>query len=241
MPASYVDKILDEYDPLQCKVSPVPANESLRKKIESEEPLSAVEHRKYRRIVGQLLWLSSIRPDIQYTLSRGLSRGLTSSPTEDHKTKVNMLLRYLAGIKACVLTLRPRVKLRPEMSSLDVVAYVDSDWAGCVNTRKSTSGVSVFFNGCLIASQSRTQQTIATSSGEAELYSIGLGTSECLFVKSRLIEILLRACTFAFFTDSSAGKSMSTRFGASKKTRHVELSNFAFCSCKSLCSKAYFR
>ena len=68
MPTSYVDKILEEYDLLQCKASPVPGNESLRKKIESEEPLSAVEHRKYRRIVGQLLWLSSIRPDIQYAV-----------------------------------------------------------------------------------------------------------------------------------------------------------------------------
>ena len=222
MPTSYVDKILEEYDLLQCKPSPVPGNESLRKKIEAEEPLSAVEHRKYRRIVGQLLWLSSIRPDIQYAVKE-LSRGLTS-PTEDHQAKVKMLLRYLAGSKACVLTLRPRVKLRPEMSSLDVVAYVDSDWAGCVQTRKSTSGVSVFFNGCLIASQSRTQQTIATSSGEAELYSIGLGTSECLFVKSLLIEMNITSrVNIRVFTDSSAGKSMSTRFGASKKTRHVEL------------------
>lgn len=109
--------------------------------------------------------------------------------TEDHKAKVKMILRYLAGSKACVLTLRPRVKLRPEMTSLDVVAYVDSDWAGCVRTMLSTSGVSVFFNGCLITSQTRTQQTIATSSGEAELYSIGLGTSECLFLKSLLIEM----------------------------------------------------
>ena len=222
MPTSYVDKILEEYDLLQCKASPVPGNESLRKKIEAEEPLSAVEHRKYRRIVGQLLWLSSIRADIQYAVKE-LSRGLTS-PTEDHQAKVKMLLRYLAGSKACVLTLRPRVKLRPEMSSLDVVAYVDSDWAGCAQTRKSTSGVSVFFNGCLIASQSRTPQTIATSSGEAELYSIGLGTSECLFVKSLLIEMNITSrVNIRVFTDSSAGKSMSTRFGASKKTRHVEL------------------
>ncbi|OLP95903.1 Retrovirus-related Pol polyprotein from transposon TNT 1-94 [Symbiodinium microadriaticum] len=97
MPTSYVDKILEEYDLLQCKASPVPGNESLRQKIEAEEPLSAVEHRKYRPIVGQVLWLSSIRPDIQYAVKE-LSRGL-SSPTEDHQAKVKMLLRYLAGSK----------------------------------------------------------------------------------------------------------------------------------------------
>ena len=83
----------------------------------------------------------------------------------------------------------------------------------------------MFFNGCLIASQSRAQQTIATSSGEAELYSIiGLGTSECLFVKSLLIEMNITSrVNIRVFTDSSAVKSMSTLFGASKKTEHVEL------------------
>ena len=110
------------------------------------------------------------------------------------------------------------------MSSLDVVAYIDSVWAGCVRKRKSTSGASVFFIGCLLASQSRTQQTIATSSGEAELYSIGLGTSEHLFVKSLLIEVKITSrVNIRGLTDSSAGKSMSTRFGASKNTRHAEL------------------
>ena len=222
MPTSYVDKMLEEYGLQDCKPSPTPGNDALRKKIQSEEPLNASEHKQYRRIVGQLLWLSSIRPDLQYAVKE-LSRGLTS-PTEDHRSKVKALLRYLQGTKACVLTLRPRVKLREHMTSLDVVAYVDSDWAGCVQTRKSTSGVAVFFNGALIASQSRTQQTIATSSGEAELYSIGLGTSECLFVKSLLLEMEITSkINIRVFTDSSAGKSMSTRFGASKKTRHVEL------------------
>ena len=41
---------------------------SLRKLIDSEELLSPKDHRLYRRIVGQLLWLSSIRPDIQFTV-----------------------------------------------------------------------------------------------------------------------------------------------------------------------------
>ncbi|CAE7463774.1 unnamed protein product [Symbiodinium sp. CCMP2592] len=59
---------------------------------------------------------------------------------------------------------------------------------------------------------------------QAELYSIGLGTSESLFVKSLLIEMNITSrVNIRVFTDSSAGKSMSTRFGVSKKTRHVEL------------------
>ena len=68
--------------------------DALRKLIGSQELLSPEDHRLYRRIVGQLLWLSSIRPGIQFAVKE-LSRGL-ASPTEDHRTKMKTLQRYLA-------------------------------------------------------------------------------------------------------------------------------------------------
>eukprot|EP00972_Heterocapsa_arctica_P056547 8346871-Heterocapsa_arctica.AAC.1 len=51
-------------------------------------------------------------------------------------------------------------------------AIVDTDYAGCLETRKSTSG-GVLMHGChCIRSWSTTQSVIALSSGEAELYGI---------------------------------------------------------------------
>ena len=222
MSTSYVDKMLDEMDMKTCSPSNTPGTDALRKKMESEELLSEHDHKRYRRVVGQLLWLSSIRPDIQYSVKE-LSRGLTA-PTSDHAAKLRTLLRYLSGTKLYVLTLRPKIKLHEKMTSLDIDTYVDSDWAGCVQTRKSTSGIAVYFCGALITTQSKTQQTVALSSGEAELYAIGLGTSESLFVKSILLETeIVPKVNIRIHTDSTAGKSMSTRFGTSKKTRHVQL------------------
>ena len=76
----------------------------------------------------------------------------------------------------------------------------------------------------VVAFGSRTQGTVALSSGEAELYAIGQGTSETLFVKNLLMEAkLVKKINITIHTDSTAGKSMATRFGASKKTKHVEL------------------
>ena len=93
--------MLEQLDMLKCRHAATPGTYSLRKLIDSEE-LSREDHRLYRRIVGQLLWLSSIRPDIQFAVKE-LSRGLTS-PTEDHRTKMKTLLRYLAGTKPMVDT-----------------------------------------------------------------------------------------------------------------------------------------
>ena len=53
---------------------------------------------------------------------------------------------------------------------LDV--YSDSGWAGCKATRKSTSGGMLVVDGCCLRSWSSTQATVATSSGEAELYAL---------------------------------------------------------------------
>ena len=52
---------------------------------------------------------------------------------------------------------------------LDV--YSDSDWAGCKATRKATSGGMLVVDGCCLRSWSSTQATVATRSGEAELYA----------------------------------------------------------------------
>ena len=123
--------------------------------------------------MGQLLWLSSVRPDIMDAVKE-LSRGL-SAPTTEHEAKVKHLLKYLAGTKHFEQKLRPTLSLSPQHKAIDINIYVDSDWAGCHDTRRSTSGVSLFVLGANnILSHSRTQATVALSSGEA-LYALGLG------------------------------------------------------------------
>ena len=112
MPTSYIDKMLEQLDMSKCRRAATPGTDAFRKLIDSEELLSPEDHRVYRRIAGQLLWLSSLRPNIQFAVTE-LSRGLTS-PTEDHRTKMKTLLRYLAGTKPMVLTLRLKIIRDPE-------------------------------------------------------------------------------------------------------------------------------
>ena len=93
----------------------------------------------------------------------------------------------------------------------------DSDRAGDPDSRKSTSGVSLFVLGANITAHSRTQQSVALSSGEAELYAIGGGVADSLFVRSLVTESrLFQKDNICVFTDSTAGKSMAGRFGTSK-------------------------
>eukprot|EP00438_Fugacium_kawagutii_P005573 Skav228719 [mRNA] locus=scaffold1830:163434:164903:- [translate_table: standard] len=177
---------------------------------------------KPERAVGQLLWLCNVRNDIMYTVKE-LSRGL-SAPNEEHLARLKHLLRYLQGTKHFTQHLHPTLQLHPKQASLDVRVYVDSDWAGCHATRRSTSGVSVHILGVCVLSHSRTQSTVALSSGEAELYAVGSGTADALFIRSLVLEAhLFEKVNLTVLTDSTAGKSMAGRFGTSRKTKHVSL------------------
>jgi hypothetical protein len=225
MDSKFIDTLLEEMNMKTCKPSVTPGSETLKRTtLESEEPVDADTHKLYRRMVGKLLWLTNVRNDIMFAVKE-LSRGL-QQPTLMHMNKLKHLLRYLAGTRTLAETLRPnrQLLLDPTKTAIDINTFVDSDWAGCSSTRKSTSGCALFILGVNLCGISRTQQTIALSSGEAELYAIGLGVSESLYVRTLLLESkLCSKCNITVHTDSTAGKSMASRHGLSRKTKHVQL------------------
>ena len=119
------------------------------------------------------------------------------------------------------------------------MSNVDSDWAGCSKTRKSTSGSTVNLLGCNMVSTARAQGTLALSSGEAELYAIGQGVSEALFLRSMLLEAkLAKKVNVMAHTDSTAGKSMATRFGTGKKNK--ARGSCGSCMCRIWCKWVCF-
>ena len=109
-------------------------------------------------------------------------------------------------------------------SSLDINAFTDSDWAGCQKTRTSTSGTVIQILGCTVIALSRTHQTLALSSGEAELYAVGTSILESLHLRNFVLYTgFAKTCPILVHADSSAAKSMATRFGTTRRTRHIDL------------------
>ena len=106
-------------------------------------------------------------------------------------------------------------------SPRSVVVFSDSDWAGCRATRKSTSGGGAVLGSHLVKSWARNQATVATSSGEAELYAAIKGSSELLGVQS-LAADFGRKITAELKVDAKATIGMLNRRGLGK-LRHVEV------------------
>ena len=96
---------------------------------------------------------------------------------------------YLAGTKGYKFSIRPTIKLYDKTpQQLDLNIYVGSDWAGCHQTRRSTTGFVIEILGTCIHFESRTQGVVALSS--AEVYATGTGAQEALYIRNFIMEAL---------------------------------------------------
>ena len=67
-------------------------------------------------------------------------------------------------------------------SVLDVVAYSDSDWAGCRETRRSTGGFCVMIGSNIVSWSAKRQPTVSRSSTEAEYRALASTASELTWI-----------------------------------------------------------
>ena len=129
--------------------------------------MESKEHELYRAVVGSLLYLACwSSPDIALAVSE-LSR-FVSAPCHAHFVAAKHLLRYLNGTKGLGLVYSKPGNHGPmDMANL-LWGYVDSDWAGCPDSRRSTSGYVLVLNGAAVSWKSERQSVVALSSAEAE-------------------------------------------------------------------------
>ena len=138
-----------------------------------------------------------------------------SQPTHADDVRLKRLVRYLKG--------RPRATLDYAWQQwhADLTCDVDSDWAGCARTRKSTSGGALRRGHHLLAHWSRTQSVISLSSGEAELNSALKGGAELLGAAEMLREMGMTP-SLSLHGDSSACQGTLSREG-SGRIKHLQV------------------
>ena len=186
-----------------------------------------VIHQKYRSAVGKLLWMAQLRDDLKYPVKE-LSRSLINPQDQDIKNLIH-LLKYVNQTRDFVFVMEPQLPVRNQEGKfpVQIVSYSDSDWAGCQKSRRSTSGSLISVFNVNIQSTSRTQASIAHSSAESELYAMTQASVESLAIKNFIQEfssaILSASVSIVIQTDSSAGKSMASRLGISRRSKHIEL------------------
>ena len=134
-----------------------------RKELEGDdEKLDEVKVSWFRGVAARANFLSLDRMDIQYA-AKEICRNM-AAPTMGGLRKLKRLVRYLVQVPEAELHFGASEIIQSHGGCLSVDVYVDSDWAGCLQTRRSTNGGLVVVGGGTVKSWSSTQGSIALSS-----------------------------------------------------------------------------
>ncbi|GKC81271.1 putative ribonuclease H-like domain-containing protein [Tanacetum coccineum] len=153
----YVADILKKFDFATVKTAstPIKNNKALLKDKEAED----MDVHLYRSMIGSLMYLTAFRPDIMFVVYACVRFQVT--PKVSHIHAVKRIFRYLKG--------QPKLGLRyPRDSPFDLEAFSDSDYAGAILDRKSTTGGCQFLDKRLISWQCKKQTIVANSTTEVE-------------------------------------------------------------------------
>ena len=134
----------------------------------------------YQEVLGSLLYLAvHTRPDIAYAVNA--CARFSSRPTYTACRVLIRVLEYISNTYDVGITYRGH--------AMDLHGYSDSDWAGDLDTRRSTTGYLAFMAGGPIAWQSRLQTTVAVSSMEAEYMAAFAMVQEICWLRGVMFEL----------------------------------------------------
>jgi hypothetical protein len=222
--------LLQSWNMLDCTPSNVPLSQPLHK-LPPPLPNSIPDVRddeiliNYQRLVGSLTYLAICsRPDIVYT-AMALGQ-FNAKPTRAHLLAAKGVLRYLAG------TLDYGLEYAVPTSSIPLTvmpfsqgcALTDADWVSDENDRKSVSGYCFYMHGCLISWSAQKQKIIASSSTEAEYYSLSYALREGLWIHLFLTSLQLPIPTpFPLLCDNQSAIKLANSDTSSSRSKHINV------------------
>ncbi|GJX71902.1 retrovirus-related pol polyprotein from transposon TNT 1-94 [Tanacetum coccineum] len=146
-------------------------------KLDADLSGTLVDQTDYRSKIGSLMYLTSSRPDIVQAVC--YCARYQARPTEKHLKEVKRIFRYLRGTINMGLWY-------PKDSGFELTAFSDADHAGCIDTRKSTSGGIQFLGDKLVSWMSKKQDYTPMSSAEAEYVALSASCAQVMWMRKRL-------------------------------------------------------
>ncbi len=206
-----LENILGENDYHQAKPRSTPWDIHY---VQDDELLDVAMSAIYRRVVGQLMYLSTMtRPDISFAVGR--LAGALKRPTNGHWNRVKRVLRYLSGTKHVGICY-----MRGE-SELRIDTYVDTSYATDARRGRSITGYAALMTGGPILWRSHLQSTVADSPNAAEYIGLYEAAVAATGMRNLLLEIGVECCTPVLHEDNDGARRLATDGMGQKKARHL--------------------
>ena len=226
----YHEKAIKKFLEDSAKPYSVPGN-PVKSLSRMDCPITEEEKRKidypYMNATGTQLYSAiCTRPDIFFQ-TINLAK-FNSNPGQIHVEASKNLFRYLKGTKGEGIKFK-----RPKNwdGRVEIKAFVDSDWAGCVDTRRSTIGFIIQIAGGPISWKSKTMKTIAQSSCEAEFMGLTEVCKELMWLCNFLEELGIPFHTPKIYCDSQSAIHWSEDPIEHARNKHMEVKYYYVRDC----------
>lgn len=222
--SKYVNSVLQRFNMQNCRPLSVPFTVGMKLSI-LDCPTSPLEMEymsrvPYQSAVGSLMYaMVCTRLDIAQAV--GVLSRYMSNPGRVHWDAVKRVFRYLKGTSKYSLCYHGNSV--GDMTSLDIHGYVDSDWAGDIDSRRSTSAYVFTLFGGAISWMSKRQAVVALSTTEAEYMAATHACKEAIWLKRLCLDIGIKQGIVTVYCDSQSAISLAKNPTFHAQTKHIDV------------------
>ena len=213
--SAYIEHVLNKFRMSEANPVCVPADINVHLRAADKNAVREC-NAPYREVIGSLMYLAmATRPDISYTVSY-LSR-FQNGYDNSHWQAVKRLLAYLKG------SINLGLEYRSNKEPINLIGYSDSDYAGCLETRRSTSGYVFIMAGASVTWASRRQELVTLSTTESEYVAAATAAREALWLK-KLLKDLGYQCEsgIVLHVDNQSAICLTKDSRNHRRTKHID-------------------
>ena len=219
---SYIEKVLERFGMQNAKPVSTPLASHFRLSAQ-HSPQSKVEEAAMSRVpysnaVGSIMYaMVCTRPDIAQAVSM-VSRYM-AHPGKVHWQAVKWILRYLRGSAELGLVFD-----RNSSNGTLVMGFVDSDFAGDLDKRRSLTGYLFTLSSSAISWRSTLQSTVALSTTEAEYMAAAEAVKEGIWLRNLVQELgLQQEVNSVVFCDNQSAIYLIRNQAYHERTKHIDV------------------
>ncbi|GJV87069.1 retrovirus-related pol polyprotein from transposon TNT 1-94 [Tanacetum coccineum] len=193
---------------------PTKTSMSTEIKLTKDDEADSVDSSKYQGMIGSLLYLTTSRSDIMFSVL--LCARFQENPKITHLEAIKRIFMSIRGTRHLGLWY-------PKRTGIETVVYADSDHTGDYVDHKSSSGVCMFMGCCLTSWFAKQQTALAISMTEAEYVSAGKACQQALWMKQALIDYGIRLDDVPIMCDNKGAIDLSKNPVQHSRTKHIEI------------------
>ncbi|XP_016681202.1 secreted RxLR effector protein 161-like [Gossypium hirsutum] len=153
---------------------------NINEKLQQEDREEMADGKRFRSLVGGLIYLTRTRPDIAFLV--GVISRFMQQPSTVHYGAAKRVLRYIAGILAYGVWYS-------KTSNFRLCGFTDSDWASSLDDRRSVSTNDFTLGSGVITWSSKKQATAARSTSEAEYIAATSAACQAIWLRRVLADL----------------------------------------------------